>query len=248
MFAKQENRIKTLENVMYNNIAQPDGNIILQATDLDIDTSNFDNFLSPSDDTVQKALDTLDDHIQDAAHGGTGINSSSSSGVPKVNSGTWSIDATTDDLPEGSNNKYYTKERATQDVIPDGTDRREAKGLISATYDFAEHGGSVGTIGLGVTIPQGAIITRCFYEVIDALTSDGSATVEFGWVGDTAALVAQAAYNGTSFSVGYHSGVQDNTVANFKSVTAESEIAITIGTADLTGGEIAIYVEYVMGK
>jgi len=38
------------------------------AEDTNVDTTNFDGILSPLDDTVQKALDTIDDHDYD---GGT---------------------------------------------------------------------------------------------------------------------------------------------------------------------------------
>ena len=51
-----------------------------------------------------------------AAYGGTGIDSSAASGIPKVSSGTWSIDATTDDLSEGSTNLYFTDARAISAV------------------------------------------------------------------------------------------------------------------------------------
>jgi hypothetical protein len=37
----------------------------LLAENIAVDTSNFDDILSPADDTVQKALDTLDDHRHD---------------------------------------------------------------------------------------------------------------------------------------------------------------------------------------
>jgi len=38
-------------------------------------TTNFDNILSVSDDDVQKALETIDDHVQTEQFGGTGITS-----------------------------------------------------------------------------------------------------------------------------------------------------------------------------
>lgn len=47
--------------------------------------------------------------------GGTGVNSSASTGVPRVSAGTWSVDATTTHLAEGSN-LYYTDERVDDRV------------------------------------------------------------------------------------------------------------------------------------
>jgi len=39
-----------------------------QGANISLDTSNFDNILSSADDTVQKAFDTLDDHVHDARY------------------------------------------------------------------------------------------------------------------------------------------------------------------------------------
>lgn len=44
-----------------------------RASQIEPDTSNFDNILSPLDDDVQKALDTINDHVQSVNLGGTGI-------------------------------------------------------------------------------------------------------------------------------------------------------------------------------
>lgn len=43
------------------------------ASSISTDTTNFDTFLGPADTDVQKALDTIDDHIQTPTTGGTGI-------------------------------------------------------------------------------------------------------------------------------------------------------------------------------
>jgi len=45
----------------------------IRSNQVGTNTSNFDNILSSADDDVQKALDTLDDHIQTETLGGTGI-------------------------------------------------------------------------------------------------------------------------------------------------------------------------------
>ena len=42
-----------------------------------------------------------------AVYGGTGLDTSASSGIPKIASGTWSIDATQDDLGDGTTYKQY---------------------------------------------------------------------------------------------------------------------------------------------
>lgn len=43
------------------------------SSDVSIDTSGFSGSLDPSDTDVQKALSTLDQHVQKVTYGGTGI-------------------------------------------------------------------------------------------------------------------------------------------------------------------------------
>lgn len=59
-------------------------------------------FQSTTGDMLKSVYDTDDDGKIDAAAGGTDIDSSSSTGIPKVTSGVWSIDADLDDLADGA--------------------------------------------------------------------------------------------------------------------------------------------------
>lgn len=45
----------------------------ISAESVTVDSSNFNHALSVIDDTVQEALDTIDDHIQAVDRGGTNI-------------------------------------------------------------------------------------------------------------------------------------------------------------------------------
>jgi len=117
--------------------------------------------------------------------------------------------------------------------------------VAKALYEFSEYGGSQGTIGLGVTLPTNAVVTKVFYKVTNAFTSGGAATVEFGFTGDTDAFVAQAAFDNAAYGVGWHDGTPDDTATNFVDSSGK-EIAITIGTADLTAGEVLLWLEYVV--
>jgi len=58
-------------------------------------------------------------------------------------------------------------------VVPSG-DGLNVKRIARATYSYAEHGGAVSTIGLGVTLPDNAVVTRTWYEVITTLTSNSA--------------------------------------------------------------------------
>ncbi len=52
--------------------AYVDGQVPDDASDLPTDTAGFDGILSASEDTVQKALDVIDDHASDHTTGGSG--------------------------------------------------------------------------------------------------------------------------------------------------------------------------------
>ena len=105
---------------------------------------------------------------------------------------------------------------------------------LNFIYSFANDGGAVSTIGMGVFLPAGAIVQLGVANVFTALTSGGAATIAVGWTGDTGALIAATAVASWSDNAVIE-GV-DLTVAMVK-VTAVQELAVTIATAALTAGE-----------
>ena len=130
-------------------------------------------------------------------------------------------------------------------------DKRHAKRIVRATYDFAEHGGAISTIGLGETLPDNAIVTRSWYEVITTLTSAGdNATVSIDIPTDDVAgiLAAIAIDDGTNpWDAGLFEGIQDGTVANFSTkTTAARELSITIAVEAVTAGKFVLFCEYVV--
>jgi len=135
-----------------------------------------------------------------------------------------------------------------QDVNSDGL---HAHRVARATYDFAEHGGAQGTIGLGVTLPDNAIVVRAWYEVLTTLTSaTDAATVSLDIpTDDPAGLLAAIAINdGTDpWDAGHHECIQDGTAANFsEKCTAARELSMTVATEDLTNGKFILWVEYIV--
>lgn len=92
-------------------------------------------------------------------------------------------------------------------------------------------------IGLGVTVPQGAVVTGIISRENDALTSDGSAEIDIN-VGDDS-LVTGLAFD-TDFD-----GV-DEQLSRSSAVEASGEISIDINTADLTDGDVDFFVYYVI--
>ncbi len=125
--------------------------------------------------------------------------------------------------------------------------------VARTTYDFAEHGGAQGTISLGVTLPDNAIITRAWYEVIDILTSGGgdAATISIDIpTDDVAGIVAAIAISngGNPWDPGLHEAIQDGTAANFSTkTTAARTLQITVaGGQDITAGKFILFAEYVV--
>jgi hypothetical protein len=137
------------------------------------------------------------------------------------------------------------------DLVVPSADGLHAHRVARATYDFAVDGGAIGTIGLGVTLPDNAIITRAWYEVITTLTSStDAATVAIGLpVDDVGGIVAAIAISDVSnpWDAGLHEAIQDGTVANFSTkTTAAREISIDIAVEALTAGKFIVFCEYVV--
>jgi len=130
-----------------------------------------------------------------------------------------------------------------------GIDGIHAKRIARATYDFAVDGGVVGDIGLGVTLPDNAIITRSWYTVLSDLTSANStATVALSIpVDDVEGIAAATALSANNYTAGLHEGIQTGTAANFsEQTTAARELTLTIDVQDLTAGKLILFCEYVV--
>jgi hypothetical protein len=129
-------------------------------------------------------------------------------------------------------------------------------------YDFAVDGGAVGAIDLSAKagmnlIPTGAVVQHVGAKVITACTSGGSATVAWGPSADAdgysgaakavASLTANAAFN-EAMGAGALLWDDTNDAALYQVVTGSTyaDFKMTIGTAALTAGKIAFWVEYFM--
>lgn len=123
------------------------------------------------------------------------------------------------------------------------------KRTIEATYDFAVSGGVVGDIGLGVFLPDNAVVTDLMIDEVTALTTaGGSATIslELGVGADSPG----ALFTLLAFAAGFVPGANYPTI--LAGVTAKTtkaaELSLTIAVADLTAGKLRIYVEYVVSE
>ena len=126
------------------------------------------------------------------------------------------------------------------------------KGLAVAEFNPTATAGqrTVAKHGLGVFLPDKAIITRDWYEVLATFTSaTDSATVALGVDTDSEAGIkaAVAISDGTNpWDAGLHEGIQGGAVANAIKLTAGREICATVAVDALTAGRARVYVEYAL--
>ena len=105
----------------------------------------------------------------------------------------------------------------------------------------------------GVVIPDNAIVTKVFYDVITTFAGDGDdgSTIKIGLEDQNDDVVAAIAINHGSnpWDAGIHAAIQDGAVANMIKMSAARDLAVTwtAGGTDtaLTAGQMTVFVEYV---
>lgn len=134
-----------------------------------------------------------------------------------------------------------------------GANGNTLKGLAIATFDPSANAGerTVAKHGLGVYLPDNAIVDRAWYEVLTTFTSaDDSATIALGVDTDAEAGIkaAIAISNGANpWDEGLHEGIQGGAIANaLTKLTASRELCATVAVQALTAGKLRLYVEYVV--
>ncbi len=121
--------------------------------------------------------------------------------------------------------------------------------VARATYDFAEHAGAQGAIGLGVTLPDNAILTRVWYEVLTTFESGtDAATIALHAQSAGDIIVAKAISHGDDiWDAGRFDTIVDGTLAAFVKTDGAKELTLTVaGGEDLTAGKLVMFAEYVV--
>ncbi len=137
-------------------------------------------------------------------------------------------------------------------IVAEGGDRGSTENghmpqqMLVGEYDVASLGGhSLAVIELGVSLPDNAIITRSFVDVLTSFTGTG-ATVSIGSEASTDILNA-VAVTGLVADTRVE-GVSTGTAATMKKMTAERGIRVDVNTSAVTAGKLKVYLEYVMGE
>lgn len=142
-------------------------------------------------------------------------------------------------------------------LVAPTSDGLNAGRIARVTYDFGTDGGSQGTIGLGVTLPDNALIRRAWYEVITTFTSaTDAATVALNIPTDGDLVDAIAISDGTNpWDAGLHDIVNAANVAEnvdaptgYLKLTGAREVSLVIATEDLTAGKAIFFIDYVVSE
>ncbi|MBI5056996.1 MAG: hypothetical protein HZB61_10320 [Nitrospirae bacterium] len=127
------------------------------------------------------------------------------------------------------------------------------KGLAIATFDPSANSGerTVAKHGLGVILPDNAIVDRSWYEVLTTFTSaTDAATIALGIDTQSEAGIkaAVAISNGANpYDAGLVEGIQTGAIANaLAKCTADRELCATVAVEALTAGKLRLYAEYIV--
>lgn len=136
-------------------------------------------------------------------------------------------------------------------VIDEGGQRglfkegHQAKNVLIATYDVAVQGGaSLVEHETGVSLPDGAIITRSYIDIVTALTGGGT-TIAVKTQSDNDIKTATAV---GSWGIGILEGQSTGSAATMLKMTAERGVRVKVANSALTAGKFNVYIEYVMGE
>lgn len=107
---------------------------------------------------------------------------------------------------------------------------------IELEYDFSQDGGAIGVYDLAM-IKERMVVEKCYLKVDAAVTSGGSATVEFGIkAGDTDAFIAATAPGALLINT----VVDQASTADGLVIAPDAVLAMEVKTAALTAGKLTL--------
>lgn len=123
--------------------------------------------------------------------------------------------------------------------------------VARAVYDFAKHGGAVGTIASDVWLPARAVIVGGWVSVITTCTTAGNdagkMAVSVESPGDIVAAIAVSDAS-NPWDAGRHAIIPTRETIPTTSIklAAPRAVTFTISTQPFTAGKFAVYLEYVL--
>lgn len=139
-------------------------------------------------------------------------------------------------------------ERYQGEVIARTGDGLQFARVAVATYDFAVDGGTIAAHGLGVTIPDNAVIYGGWVDKITTATSASDAgTMAISVEGANDIVTATAISSGTTWDApGRLAVIPVMTAATTVKTTAAREITATIAGEAWTAGKFVVALYYVV--
>jgi hypothetical protein len=141
--------------------------------------------------------------------------------------------------------------------------------VVSAVFDPSANTAQrpIGAYGLGVYLPDNAVVTKAWIDVVTTFTSAGAdagtIAVHAQTANDIVSAIAisdasnvwDAGIRGTKVGSYATSGNAETALvqaaslaASMLKLTAEREVTVTVATQALTAGKAVIYIEYVLGE
>lgn len=129
----------------------------------------------------------------------------------------------------------------------------QKRGVLKFQYSFATHGGAVSSIlmtddaGNPAILPDKAIITQVYFDVITAMTStgnNGTIALTANTSGDLLAAVDADTLPLTASHPG--SGIPVGSAATMVKLTAKRQMTVEIATNALLAGKVNFFVEWVL--
>jgi hypothetical protein len=125
-------------------------------------------------------------------------------------------------------------------------------GVARATYDFSSDGGAIGAIGLGVTLPDNAVVIGGFVDVITTATSAtdaGTGAISVQSADDIVAAIA-ISDGSNPWDAGLQAIVPKSNTPESTGIklTADREITFTIAVEAFTAGKFEVFLHYVQSS
>jgi len=125
------------------------------------------------------------------------------------------------------------------------------KKVVSVPFLYSDQSAS-GAWDSTVTIPDNAVITRCWYDVIATFGGDGddSSTIAIHVEGADDMVAAVAIQTGTPFDAGFQEGIpQTSDVSTYVKTTQARNVTVTVAInatdTALDQGSMMIFLEYI---
>jgi hypothetical protein len=124
--------------------------------------------------------------------------------------------------------------------------------VARATYDISGgDDGTVGSHGLGVTIPDNAIILDGVIDVITTFTDndDDSATIAIQVEGANDIVTATAISGGSNiWNAGLQDIIPDGAATNMVKTTGAKEITAVVADDEIDAGKLVVFLRYVVSE